>query len=232
MSISDKSQQWERIFSDSGPRNFYPQSYVVSWYFRNVKHEVSRVKDKKVLDLGCGTSPNLILFHREGFDYYGIDVTSQCFGDIFTNAKKWHINTSRIHLQTFVPPKLPFINETFDIVVGLESIHFNNSSEQLMSILAEIKRVMKKNSHYFFTTIDKYHFFLKKKNAIFINSNCIEISDRFPIKARRGLRYFLFNNIDEINNYFKTFSSINIGRYYLDKADGRPDSYFLIFGTK
>ena len=232
MEIINKSKQWENIFSLGGPRNYYPHSYVVSWYFRYVKHVNSNFQDKKVLDLGCGTAPNLILFIREGFNYYGIDVTSKCFEDIFANATKFNIDKSKIQLQTFIPPKLPFIDETFDIVVGLESLHFNSLSEQLMAILSEIRRVLKPEAHFFFTTIDKFHYFLNYDNSRYINSNCIEISESFHIKARRGLRYFLFNNIDEINNYFNIFTSVSTGRYFLDKADGRPDSYYLIFGKK
>lgn len=230
--VDDNIKKWQMFFSRGGPRNYYPHSYVVSWYFKYVHPHWGNVINKKVLDVGCGTAPDLYLFATEGFEYFGIDVTSVCFEEIRRKAKTMHLNQNLIHLNTFMPPLFQYSDASFDVIVGLESLHFNATDESMMTAVGEVFRVLKKGGHFFFTTINKKHFFVRNDNSRFVTDTCLVIEKGFPEKERIGLKYYVFSNTDKIYELFKNFSEVKVGEYYYDTCDGQPDAYYLIFGKK
>jgi len=229
---TDNTAKWNDIFKGGGPRNFYPHSYVVSWYFKYAKPFIDFSGINKVLDIGCGTAPDLPLFTTQGFHYHGIDVTEYCFPEINNAVISLRLNANLVWLQLFTPPKLPFDNQLFDIVIGLESIHFNIIHNSIQKIVDEIYRVLSPQGHFFFTTIDRDHYFVKSPHSRFVSENCLEITSGFPEKSRVGLRYYVFSDANEIKDWFQKFSEVKVGKYFLDTDDGQPDSYYLIFGMK
>jgi SAM-dependent methyltransferase len=226
------ARQWEEIFKNGGPRNYYPHSYVVSWYFKYVHSLLDKSIKRNVLDIGCGTAPDLILFNKQGVEYYGIDVTEFCFNAIINAINSWKLNPDLVHLQLFSSPKLPFDDQFFNMVIGLESIHFNNNRKSMHDMVNEVYRVLKPQGHFFFTTVDRDHYFVKSPYSKFIDENCLEITEGFPEKHRVGLRYYVFSGHDQIRDLFSKFGQVKIGKYLLDTADGQPDSYYVIFGIK
>ena len=219
---------WSDLFKSGGPRNRYPHSYVVSWYFTNATGAVT--PDSRVLDLGCGTGPDISLFLRQGHDYHGLDVTSTCFNDILERVENWHLDQSRVTLQTFLPPTIPYPDHHFDLLVGLESLHFNHSPELMSQALTEVRRVLRPGGKFFFSCIDHGHYFAITKHSNMIGDCCLELSQGFPEPNRRGLRYFLFKDEEQIRQYFDQFAQVQVGHYLLDVNDQQPDSYFLIWG--
>lgn len=229
---ADNTEKWKDIFHHGGPRNYYPHSYVVSWYFKNVCHDLKNVLTKKILDIGCGTAPDLYLFVAEGFEYHGIDITDFCFSEIYKQASLRRSNTEKVHLKTFDPPLIPYPDESYDVVIGLESIHFNATDESMQSMVKEIYRVLKPGGYFFFTTINKKHYFVVSGHSRFISDKCIVIEDGFPEKERIGLRYYVFSDAVSIADFFKNFSCVKTGEYLLDTSDNKPDAYYLVFGKK
>lgn len=229
-SINRNIKKWRDILGKGGPRNYYPHSYIVSWYFKNVANNVDGVKNRKVLDIGCGTAPDLFLFVTEGFEYYGIDVTDKCFGEILNIAHKRKLNTGRIHLTTFSPPSIPFKDNDFDVVIGLESLHFNVTRKSMRAIINEVHRMLKPGGCFFLTTINEKHYFTVSEYSRFVSDNCLLIGKGFPEAERAGLKYYVFSGADEIYSFFKDFDEVKVGEYLLDVCDGKPDAYYLIFG--
>ena len=229
---NENTGRWDDIFKSGGPRNFYPHSYVVSWYFQYVRSGMNFSHALQVLDIGCGTAPDLLLFASQGIHYYGIDVTAKCFPQVRDAVNFWKLPSDLLHLQLFSPPALPFDREFFDLILGLESLHFNADQRSMREILAEVHRVLRPQGHFFFTTIDRDHYFVKSAHSKFVSENCLEILAGFPDKHRVGLRYYVFSDTNEIKLFFHRFSQMKVGKYLLDIGDGQPDSYYVIFGKK
>jgi SAM-dependent methyltransferase len=232
MKTARDHRQWHTIFAKGGPRNIYPHSYVVSWYFQYVFPKKAHFSDKTVLDIGCGTCPDLYLFVTQGFRYFGIDVTDICFEDVVKVNETRYLDNSSITLKLFSPPLLPFENESFDAVIGLEALHFNTEGDSLKRIVKEVHRVLKPSGHFIFTTINENHFFVTTPFSRFVSKNCIEITEGFPEKKRVGLRYHVFRSKAEIRELFREFCELNVGEYLFDPGDGQPDAYYMFFGSK
>jgi ubiquinone/menaquinone biosynthesis C-methylase UbiE len=62
---------WEGVYAE-GQENRYPWDAVVSFLSRHRPHDLTP-QQTKVLEVGCGTAPNLWFAAREGFQVSGID---------------------------------------------------------------------------------------------------------------------------------------------------------------
>lgn len=65
-------QQWNEIFRKRG-RVFHRAQEDMPKIFKLLKEK----KERKVLDLGCGTGRHIVYFAKRGFDVYGIDISPQ-----------------------------------------------------------------------------------------------------------------------------------------------------------
>ncbi|MBI5142601.1 MAG: class I SAM-dependent methyltransferase [Nitrospirae bacterium] len=226
---NENTAAWRGLLAKGGPRNNFPHSYVVGWYFRHVKPELS---GGSVLDIGCATAPDLWLFASEGFAYSGIDVTDACFDEAIRMAGKRGIGSESYSFGLFDPPNLPFPDNSMNIVIGLESLHFNAGRQAMDTMLWEVFRVLAPRGHFLFTTINHRHFFTNPAHSRMIGDNCLMLTDSFPDPGRAGMKYHLFQNKQEILDRFEPFAETHVGEYFLDTCDGRPDGYHVIFGKK
>jgi ubiquinone/menaquinone biosynthesis C-methylase UbiE len=95
--------------------------------------------DAKVLDIGCGTGRNIKIISEKTGYITGVDVDEDAIDSIraiFTSVA----TTSFVHADA---RKLPFEENTFDIVTFLEII--GNLGENKKSALKEAVRVLKKD---------------------------------------------------------------------------------------
>ena len=98
-------------------------------YWRTYEIPIDFLRDKnndndglQLLDFGCGPGDNSARFSKVGFTVTGFDICenniSKCnelfFKNNLTNNSKFLVSTAE---------KLPFINESFEIVVGIDILH-------------------------------------------------------------------------------------------------------------
>ncbi|MBS3123756.1 class I SAM-dependent methyltransferase [Candidatus Woesearchaeota archaeon] len=106
---------------------------------------LGEVKDKKILDLGCGFGEQLEILAKKGAkELIGID-NSQKMIDLGKEKKISHCQL----LVGDLNKKLKFNNEHFDIVFSSLAVHYIKNLKQLYS---EAYRVLKKEGIFIFTT--------------------------------------------------------------------------------
>ena len=94
----------------------------------------------KILDIGCGTTPFFLMntaFHEK----HGID-------------KNVRLSDSNIQLQKFdfeTCDRIPFDDNSFDVITMLAVIE-HIEPDEVSAILAEIRRILKPNGRFIFTT--------------------------------------------------------------------------------
>lgn len=103
-------------------------------------------RNGKVLDIGCGSHP-FFLLNTEFFEKVGIDQLIKK-----TEREKY----KEKHIQLFPHDinkniTLPFKERNFDVVIMLAVAEHLNA-KNLLFLLKDVKRVLKKNGHFIFTT--------------------------------------------------------------------------------
>ena len=100
----------------------------------------------EILDVGCAKGFMLVDFikHEPGLSVRGIDVSEYAISNAHSDVEKF--------LEVGDARELPFEDNTFDLVVSINTIH-NLEIEDCKSALKEIERVSRQNS---FITVDAY----------------------------------------------------------------------------
>ena len=93
-------------------------------------------KGMHVLDVGCGTGTNLMLYHAAGCNVFGIDL-SPAMVEI---AQKKLGGRAKIRLGD--ASKMPYSDESFDLVTGIFTLH-EMPYEIRPSVISEMIRVVK-----------------------------------------------------------------------------------------
>jgi len=97
------------------------------------------VKGKeRILDLGCGNGRFYEMLEGKDIEYIGVDVSKELI-DIAKNK------FPGVDFRVGDAINLPFIDEYFDKVYSIALLHHIPSKEIRLRVLAEAKRVLKKN---------------------------------------------------------------------------------------
>lgn len=89
-----------------------------------------------VLDVGCGTGTNLMLYHEAGCNVFGIDLSPT----MVEVAQKKLGNRAEIRLGD--ASKMPYSDDSFDLVTGFLTLH-EMPSQIRPAVISEMVRVMK-----------------------------------------------------------------------------------------
>ncbi len=102
-------------------------------------------KEDKVLELGCGSGVLGDRLRRESKLYVGIDISLQMLKIFSNNMRTKNI----INLFQASTHTIPFINDTFDVIVMNSVTMYFPNEDIFIKTLEEIKRVAKKNATLF-----------------------------------------------------------------------------------
>lgn len=99
-----------------------------------------------LLDVGCAKGFMLYDFHRliPGIEVRGVDISEYAVANSLPAVKEF--------LQVADARKLPFADNSFDLVISINTIH-NLESDECVTALKEIERVSRGKS---FLTVDAY----------------------------------------------------------------------------
>ena len=96
------------------------------------------VQDLTILDIGCGSGAYTTLLAKQGFHVVGLDISKLGI----STAKKWAVCENlqdRVALIVANAEKLPFKNESFDIVICSEVLEHLDSPHKGIN---ELNRVL------------------------------------------------------------------------------------------
>lgn len=151
---------------------------------------VDKIPKGNCLDLGCGLGQYTKYFLDKGFNVTSCDISPEVLKRLKENIKE------AITLELDMSEKLPFPDNSFDLVFANLSIHYFDM-ETTISLLKEIKRILK-DEGYFIGSVNslKTFKFLKEPK---------KLEDNYYGEGSRFVRLW---NKEQFDYFFKDFKEV------------------------
>lgn len=180
---------------------------------------------KSILDVGFGNGNNIMFFASLGMKVSGVEIHQ----DICDSAnKKFSRIGIEVDLQVGTNQDLPFDDNTFDLLVSWNVLHYEGNEEGIKAGIKEYARLLKPNGRLYLSTTGPKHKILK--NAKTLGNHLYEIGrdDDF----RKGQVHFFFDAENYLQFYFSPyFQEIQIGRIE-DQLFREKLDWWLLTGVK
>jgi 2-polyprenyl-3-methyl-5-hydroxy-6-metoxy-1,4-benzoquinol methylase len=108
------------------------------WRVVEIAKQHFRSEDQKLLDFGCGTGMNSLVFAKIGYEVFGFDLSPGNISIAEGLAQKYGV-AERSHFSVNAAESLDYEDEFFDVIVGVDILHHINISQAL----TECSRVLK-----------------------------------------------------------------------------------------
>ena len=147
-----------------------------------------------ILELGCGQGRDSLFFANFGHNVIATDISENAINSVKKIKNEQNIGNLELHLHDSLNP-FNFTDLKFELIYSNLALQFFNL-KQLSGILSNIKKIMKPNSFFLFSTKksgDKYFNFGNK-----LSENSFEYN---------GITRFFFNK-SELENILKNHFTI------------------------
>lgn len=124
----------------------FPDDYVVRMFFKEgLQHSPGRV-----LELGCGSGNNLVLFHEFGWQVVGVDISTGSLADATYNLAGGRAGGSErvLMLHADLVQGMPTLTDEFDAII-LPSINYYVPRASFRNLLADCSRLLKQGGLFF-----------------------------------------------------------------------------------
>ena len=209
--------KWEqKIYKKKLHINKYPFDQVVSLTNKFFKKKKIKNKNEFALELGCGSGNNLNFLREFGFrKVFGSDGSKTAVAI----AKKF-IYKSNIKISNSDFIKIPFKNNFFKLCLDRGSIT-HNKKENIIKILGEVNRCLKKNGLFFSIIFSKADQLYKDK-----------INRKKIIKVEQDLEttFLSLNEVKKIYSMFKIVYLVH--EIKLNKIKNIKKAMWIVVGKK
>lgn len=138
--IEDKKNYWEKEYNFLIKHNSLNNTNNLPWDIK--KHDKNledilnyyKIKEGKILEIGCGTGNDIIFLCKKGFEVVGIDISKTaidiCKKNIHFNNVKFLVGDINLDLP----------NEKFDLIYDRGCLHGN--PELIETIFLKFKKIL------------------------------------------------------------------------------------------
>lgn len=201
-------QNWEKFHKEKLQHNFprWPNEVMLKLaYGRYLENPMTIKEGMKVLDIGCGFGNNLLPFLESGCACYGTEVTEETAALAQRLAEERGYSCNIVHGYN---QKLPYDDNTFDLLLSINVIHYEKTREDIDASFQEYCRVLKDDGAMILITVGPEHLIYKKAKPI--GAHQFEIRD---FDFRNGENYYYFDNTKYLGAHLEPyFSDIETGR--------------------
>lgn len=166
----EKQNVW---FFDKWAKSY--DNFIFKWFMRKAQKDSINMITKKnfsAIDVSCGTGEGLLmLMERTKNKLAGIDLSPEMI-----KIAKQKIKDPKIELKQANVEKIPYKDNSFDVVLSTEAFHHYTQPEKS---LKEMKRVLKKDGELIITDPD---FLLFNKIFEWLEPGCFHIYNKKEMK--------------------------------------------------
>ncbi len=169
-----------------------------------------KIKNKIVLDLGCGTGKFMQKLHKETVKYYGLDLSSNQL-----EIAKSKVIGNNVEFICCSAENIPLPDNSVDVIISTWVLGTILDVDRRNKVLNEMKRVLKKNGNIYLVENDIGGEFEEIRNRYpniertkkyndWIENNGFTVENKFET-------YFKFKNLNEAKNVFTNIWGESIG---------------------
>jgi len=190
-----KKNDWNDHYNKKKSILSYPDENLVRLISNKINRSES-IKELAAIDIGCGSGRHIALLKESGIGIvYGSDYSM--------NALKLCQSLNLKDLINCENGRMAFKDNTFDITVAWGALHYSSKDETL-SMINEIRRIMKKGGELFAT--------LRRDNDTYLKTG-IDLGNntwKTGLDDISGTVVSFFNE-SEINRLFNSFAGVSYG---------------------
>lgn len=166
---------------------------------------ISLTSDSKILDVGCGFGNNLLPFLDLGCECCGVEIDPE-IGSITTGILAEH--GYDVHVRQGENRSIPFDQDTFDLVLSINTLHYEDTQEKILRSLKEFKRVLRPGGAVYFSTVGPEHEIYKRAEPL--GEHLYRICN---YDFRDGQTFFFFHDSMDLQHCLKNeFEDVETGR--------------------
>ena len=170
-----------------GPR--YPHEILIQFSLRNFPNKDLR-QEVRVLDVGCGSGADIVFLAQEGFDVYGVDISSSGLSHAKSKLDEFHL---KANLKLECAETIKFPKEYFHLVVST-GVYQYLTHDQVNQSLSRISKILK-----------------HKGKGLFVFASDKDVRVHDTVQLNLGYHGYTSNEVKQI--FAKKFSKIEIDRY-------------------
>jgi len=205
---NNKNKMWTEFNKNKVKSNYpmWPNEVLVKIIFGNyLKNNININSNFKVLDVGCGFGNNLKPFLEIGCQCYGTEITQEMAIQTKNILKQTGYNADIVHGKN---SSLPFNNNFFNLLISVNTIHYEEKEEKVQDALKEFNRVLNVNGRLVLLTVGPEHTIIKRSKVIKANEYEIQNYD-----FRDGTQFYCANS--------KKYLEYILSKYFCEIETGR-----------
>lgn len=147
----------------------------------------------RVLDVGCGFANNLVPFADIGCECHGIDLHPEMVETVqsFMDRRGYKTN-----IQVGNNRSLPYPDSHFDLILSVNTLHYEGTEDNFQNALREFSRVLKPGGGLYISTVGPEHEI--QKRAEILGGHRYRVRD---FGFRSGETYFFCDSVRYLRHY-------------------------------
>ncbi len=183
----------------------------------------------RVMDHGFGHANNLVFLLSKGYECAGCEISNNLINEA---QKLFKIINKTVDLRLIKSLEIPFDDESFDVIVSWNAIHYNGTREAALKVISELRRALKPGGVLLLSTVHPdSKLFLRSQH---LGNGSYIVKEESQYDNRQGLSLFFTRTEEELADLFVEFSEVKIGNssFYLFNPDKGPNACFLVYAVK
>lgn len=181
-----------------------------------------------VMDHGFGHGNNLVFFAGKGYSCSGCEISTILIREVNNIFKNIGVPVDLRQVQDL---SIPFEDESFDIVVSWNVLHYNGTRASVSVVIGELLRVLKKGGVLLLSTIHPENSVLDR--TVPLGDGTVLIQKNSEFDNREGLKFFVAGNEEELKTLFENFSEVKTGKVFYDLCNlAQRNATYLVFARK
>ncbi len=190
-----QDNEWATYQTTKATSNYpkWPSEPMVKLLFGSyLKHRVEPKASWKVLDVGCGFGNHLTPFLDMGCECHGIEIHPDM---VQVTEEVLSERGFTAEIQTGNNRQLPYPDNTFDLLLSVNALHYEGSEKNVMDAFREFHRVLKPGGVFYLSTVSPDHEIFQRAKPLGDHRYSVQNWD-----FRDGQEFYFFESESHLKN--------------------------------